>query len=289
LSNKIAAWAVVFALSWAFLRWFERANLYIPGRTYYATPASYGIPFDDAEISTSDGEVLRAWWVDAKRTGPHEQLKDPSLPYTAPLPRNGQAPVLVYFHGNGGNISSRLEKLRIFRRLGLSVLLFDYRGYGSSSGRPSERGTYLDGRAVVNWLAKTHGISPASMIFYGESLGCAVALETALHLPPRGLIMDSGFSSTIAMGKEVFPWLPVKFMVRYHYDNLKKMPSLKTPLLIVHSPEDDIVPFKQAQENYSAATQPKSFLQIRGNHNSGYLESQNYGPGLRDFIAALRP
>jgi len=258
---KLAVAAAAVAFLFLGLRWFEKANLYIPSRGYEATPKDAGIPYEEVVFESGDGTRLAGW------------LSAADGPLT-----------LVVFHGNAGNISHRLDKLRLFRGLGLSVLLFDYRGYGRSEGSPTESGTYLDGLAAVDFLSR-RGVPPERVAYYGESLGCAVALETALRRPPAALILDSGFTSTVDMGKAIFPFLPVKLMVRYKYDNIAKIPRLKAPLLVLHSPEDDIVPFSMGRRLFEAAPEPKRFFETRGDHNEGFLQTPGYAESMKKFLA----
>lgn len=254
-------WALLgLALGWVLLRGFENLNLYIPERQHYAHPGTFGLPYEDLFLAAPDGGRAHAWF----------------------LPREGAKGVLVVFHGNGGNISHRLEKARAFREGGWSVLLFDYRGYGKSPGRPSEKGLYADGLAAARFAA-ARGTRVA---YYGESLGCAVALETALALPPAALVLDSPFTSTVAMGKLVFPRLPVEWMVRQRFDNLAKVGRLRAPLLVVHSPDDEIIPSAMGRLLWAAAPEPKRFVETRGGHNDGFLESPNWAPEILAFLDA---
>ncbi|MBI5883534.1 MAG: alpha/beta hydrolase [Elusimicrobia bacterium] len=261
-----AFWAAGFAvLFWLGLRWFERANLYHASSSLDTDPASVGLAFEEVLARTEDGESLHGWFVD-----------------------NGPAsPVMVVSHGNGGNISVRLDKLLIFRGAGASVLLYDYRGYGLSTGRPSEEGTYRDADAVYEWLT-ARGVAPGRIVFYGESLGGAVALESSLRRPCAGLVLDSAFTSTVAMGKRLFPMLPVGWIVRYRYDNLSKIPRVRVPILVLHSPNDDIVPFDMGRTLFHAAPEPKTFFEMKGDHNDGFLETgPAYGEAIRSFLRSL--
>jgi hypothetical protein len=253
------------AVLWLGLRWFERANLYHPSRGLDADPASVGLAFEEVLTKTDDGESIHGWFVDA---GPGN-------------------PVLLVSHGNGGNISHRLDKLRIFREAGASVLLYDYRGYGRSTGRPSEQGTYRDAQAAWRWLA-SRGIGPDRVILYGESLGAAVALETALRRPCGGLILDSAFTSTADMGRRLLPLLPVDLIVRFRYDSIAKIGRLQVPLLVLHSAGDDIVPFAMGRRLFEAAPEPKTFFEMKGSHNDGFLETgPAYGGAVRSFLTTL--
>ena len=262
------------AAAWAGLRWFEKANLYIPDRQLTILPATFGLAYENVDFTAEDGVRLHAWFVPAS---------------TAPTKGSPTARTLVMFHGNGGNISHRVDKLRIFRGLGLSVFMFDYRGYGHSNGSPSEQGTYLDGAAAVRWLKENKGLEEGALVYYGESLGCAVAMETALHHPPAAFIFDSGFTSVLEMAKAIYPWLPAKYFLRARYDNLAKAPKLKTPLLVAHSPEDQIIPFAMGHALFDAAPEPKEFFQLRGGHNDGFLETPDYAQAFAAFLKKHAP
>lgn len=255
-------WALLAgAALWAGLRGFENLNLYMPERQHYAHPGTYGLVFEDVALRAADGGTAHAWFIP-----------------------NGAGPVAVLFHGNGGNISHRLDKARALRGMGYSVLIFDYRGYGKSPGRPSERGLYADGEAAAEEALRRAGGDARRVAYYGESLGCAVALETALRLPPAALVLDSPFTSTVAMGKLVFPRLPVEWMVRQRYDNLAKVGRLKAPLLVLHSPADEIIPSAMGQLLWAAAPEPKRFVETLGDHNSGYAETPHWAPSIADFL-----
>lgn len=243
------------------LRRFERANLYAPDATLTILPSTFDIPYDDVTLKAADGTHLHGWYVQH--------------------PTGSGAPVVVIFHGNGGNISHRVGKLKLLRTLGFSVLLFDYRGYGRSAGVPSEDGTYQDGEAAARWL-EAKGVPPSRWIFYGESLGGAVALETALRRPPAAVILEGAFTSTVAMAERYYPWLPAAAVVRYRYDNLAKIAKLTSRLLVMHSPEDEIVPFSMGEALFAAAPEPKTFLKTRGGHNDGLLDE--YARELRAFL-----
>ncbi len=257
----IATLSAVFLL--AGCRWFERANLYFPSRDMAAHPGALGLRYEELDLPASEGARVHGWFVE-----------------NAP-----DAPVILFSHGNGGNISHRMEKLRLLREAGASVLLYDYRGYGRSTGTPSELGTYGDGEAAYRWLTETKKLPPGRVIQMGESLGCGVAVELALRHKAGGLILDSGFTSTADMGRRIFPWLPVNLLVRYRYDNLAKLPSISCPVLVMHSPQDDIIPFAMGRRLFEAARQPKTFFEMKGGHNDGFLETgRAYSEAVRRFL-----
>ena len=195
--------------------------------------------------------------------------------------------MILFCHGNAGNISHRLDKVARLHHAGADVLLFDYRGYGQSDNvAPSEKGTYADGEAAYLYLTKTRGIAPERLFLHGESLGGAVAVETALHHPVAGLILESAFTSTIAMAQRVFPWLPARQIIRYRYDSLAKLPRLTMPKLFLHSRQDDVVPFFMGEQNFQAAAPPKKFIELVGDHNEGYIDSgATYIEAIKKFIS----
>jgi hypothetical protein len=255
--------AVFYAGLTLVLYLLQERLIYFPTYTWEATPAEIGLPFEEVWLETADGVKLSGWFV------------------PAPQPRG----TVLFFHGNAGNISHRLGSLELFHRLGLNTFILDYRGYGRSEGRPSEAGTYLDAGAAWRYLVETRGVPPAEIIIFGESLGGAVAAWTAETYTPGGLILLASFTSIPDMGAQAYPFLPVRLLSRLQYNTLERMPHLNCPVLIIHSPQDEIVPFRHAQRLFEAAQQPKQFLEIRGDHNGGpLLSAQVYERGLAEFI-----
>lgn len=257
MSWEIAKHALVFAATLygalmlvLFLR--QDSLLYYPnlgGREYEATPAQLGMPYEAITLTTSDGIRLDAWYVPAERA----------------------RGALLYAHGNGGNISHRLDAIRMFRDMGLSVFIFDYRGYGRSNGEPSEEGTYLDAEAAWQYLTAQRGIAPSRTVMYGESLGAAVAARLAARHPPAALVLASGFTSVPDMAAGLYPWLPVRWLSRYRYDTRRYLQDMHAPVLVMHSREDDIIPYRHGRALYDAAHEPKQFVELRGGHNDLYL------------------
>lgn len=256
-------WLIVLLLFWVGLRWFERINLYIPSRAITAHPGTFGLKYEDLRLKASDGPTIHAWFI----------------------PNGPQSPALLVSHGNGGNMSHRMEKLMIFRKAGASVLMYDYRGYGQSSGSPTEEGTYRDGEAAYLWLTQVKGVPPERIVLYGESLGCGVAAELALRRKAAGLILESGFTSTVDMARVILPFLPVSWMVLFRYDSLAKIPRIRIPLLVMHSPTDDVVPFPMGRQLFEAALEPKTFFELKGDHNEGFLETgKPYEEAIHRFL-----
>ncbi len=237
----------------------------LPGRKLMVSPADIGLDYESVTLITADDVRLHGWFVHAPR----------------------HRGTLLFFHGNAGNISHRLDSLRIFTQLGLSTFIFDYRGYGLSEGRISEEGTYLDAGAAWQYLTGTRGVDPRRIIVFGRSLGGAVAANLAAGNPPAGLILESVFTSVPDMAAGLYPFLPVRLLCRYNYNARESLRKVSSPVLIIHSPEDDIIPFNNGLELFAAAGEPKTFLTIRGSHNEGFLASGPlYYQGLEKFVAA---
>ncbi len=248
----VLATAYVVLLIGLFL--FQSRLVYFPevGRELSATPRDAGLEYEEVRLNTGDGENLHAWFV--------------------PVPQP-QGTVLL-FHGNAGNISHRLEYLSMLHRLGYSSFIFDYRGYGKSSGRPSEQGTYRDAEAAWHYLTVVRNIEPRRIALLGESLGGAVAAWLASRQQPGALVLASVFISVPDLGAEIYPFLPVQLLARFDYNTRAYLQNVEAPVLIAHSREDDIVPYRHGQALYKAAHEPKTFLEMRGDHNNSFLFSQ---------------
>jgi pimeloyl-ACP methyl ester carboxylesterase len=239
--------------------------VFFPERNLDAAPSDIGLDYSDAYIDTEDGVRLHGWFI----------------------PGNG-AQVVLFLHGNAGNISHRLDSIRIFNRLGLSVLAIDYRGYGRSTGRISEKGTYADAHAAWRYLRDDQGFDASHIVLFGRSLGSAVAIELATHARPRALIAESAYTSVPDVGAHHYRLLPVRLLARIRYNSLPRVAAIDCPKLFIHSPSDEIAPFRLAQRLFAAAAEPKTFLEISGDHNSGFVTSGAvYVEGLRRFLASI--
>jgi hypothetical protein len=261
---------------------FQSHLVFFPGtgREAVLTPQSYGMPFETVAIRTADGETLDAWWV----------------------PAGNARGVVLFFHGNAGNISHRIDYLQMFHRLRYSTLIVDYRGYGRSTGTPSEAGTYRDAEASWEYLLHARMARPKDIVIAGESLGGAVATWLAASLTPaplpsgegrgpRAVLLFSTFTSVPDLGAQVYWFLPVRLLSRIGYDNLANLQRIRAPVFIAHSRDDDIVPYAHGRKLYEAAGEPKAFLEMRGGHNDGFIFTQpewvaalgafldRYGPG----------
>jgi hypothetical protein len=235
----------------------------LPSRQVDATPADIGLAFEAVNLDTVDGETLAGWFI------------------PAPAARG----TLLYLHGNGGNIGHRLDPIEVFHRLGLNVLIIDYRGYGASSGKPSEEGTYQDALAAWHWLTQHQHIEPQRIVFFGESLGGSVAAWLAARHAPAGLVMYASFTSVPEMAQALYPIFPASRLARYRYDTRAALGNVNCPVLILHSPEDEIIPFSHAQALLEAAHEPKRLVELRGGHNDALLVSrETYARAVGAFL-----
>ncbi len=239
------------------------ALLFYPSPTLEQTPAALGLEFERVEIATVDGETIVGWWVPGDPSGP---LAD-------------QPGAILYCHGNAGNIGGRVHMLPSLRSLGLAVLLIDYRGYGESSGRPTVAGTRLDVEAAWDHLITDRGFAPAQIVLWGRSLGGAVAIHQAARAsengtPPRALIVESSFTSSLDIGAELYPWLPVRLLGRkLDYPSRERIAVVAAPVLIAHSPDDELIPAAHGQALLEAAgaAPATAFVELDGGHNDGHL------------------
>ena len=230
---------------------FQSHLVFFPGtgREAVLTPQSYGLRFEPVRIGTADGETLDAWWV----------------------PAENARGVVLFFHGNAGNISHRLDYLQMFYRLRYTTLIVDYRGYGKSTGTPSEAGTYRDAEAAWEYLLHARMAQPQDIVIAGESLGAAVATWLAVKVHPRAVVLFSTFTSVNDLGQQVYWFLPVRLLSRIGYDNEANLNRIRAPVFIAHSRDDDIVPYAHGRKLFDAAAEPKTFVEMRGGHNDGFI------------------
>jgi len=235
----------------------------MPGRNLIATPENIGLTYQDIEFLTEDNVRLHGWFI------PNKNAKG----------------TVLFFHGNAGNISHRLDSIEIFHRMELNVFIIDYRGYGQSKGKITEKGTYRDAEAAWNYLNNTQGISGKQIIIFGRSLGASIATWLASKYTPAALIIESGFSSVPAMAQRLYPFLPVRWLTHFKYNTSQYVKNISCPVMVAHSKNDDIIPYAEGREIFEAAPKPKQFLEMRGGHNDGFIVSgSTYDEGLRSFI-----
>ena len=263
---KIIIFLVLFCVFvFIYARYIELRSIFFPMKQIEVTPKEEGLNYEDVYFKTEDGLSLNGWLV-----------KYPQAKAT-----------ILFFHGNAGNISHRLEKLAIFHQLGLNVFLVDYRGYGRSQGRPSEEGLYKDARAAFDYLSSRPDINNKTIIAYGESIGGAVAIDLAAKRGVCCLIVDSTFTSAKDMARKFYRFIP-PFLFKTKFESDKKVKSVKADKLFIHSINDEIVPFEFGEKLYKEASSPRELLKIHGGHNSGFLESKELIiVKLKDFLQKL--
>ena len=242
----------------------DRVFVFYPDRRLVATPAQAGLDHRDLWIDTADGQRLHGWLVEA---GP-------------------KAPLLIFFHGNAGNIGDRVDNVARLVEAGITVLIFDYRGYGKSTGRPTEEGVYADGGAVYEYALGTLGYSPGDVVLFGRSLGTAVAAHLASRVEVAGVILESAFTNLKDLAWIHYPFLPGKFLVKGKFNVVEMVKGLKAPLLVVHGDRDGLVPMWMGEKVYQAAPEPKEFYVIQGaGHNDTDLVGGHpYFLRLRSFV-----
>ncbi|MFC1905696.1 alpha/beta hydrolase [Chloroflexota bacterium] len=242
---------------------FQANYVYYPERTLYTDPGRIGLKFENVHFVTADGVKLTGWFV------PNERSRG----------------VLLFCHGNAGNISHRLESIHIFHRIGLDVFIFDYRGYGQSGGNPTELGTYKDAEAAWQYLVEERKFNPNKVIVFGRSLGGAIASWLAHNHSPGALILESTFTSLPDVAATLYPYLPVRLLLRFEYNTAEYLGRVSCPVLIVHSCDDEIMPFSHGSQLFKLTREPKNFLEISGTHNEGFITSgKDYEEGLNEFI-----
>ena len=246
----------------------DRYFIFFPERTVSRDPGDRGLGFEDVYFTASDGVHLNGWFV----------------------PGRGDT-TLVWLHGNAGNISDRVDNITgVHEALGVNVFIFDYRGYGRSEGTPTEKGTYLDAAAALEYLRSRGDVDPERLVLFGRSLGCAVAAELASQTDVHGVVLESPFTSIRAMAKRAYPFLPgIGSFVRTRYDTLAKVPGIRAPVMVLHGDRDDIAPFDMGEAVWKAATPPKRFYRIEGaGHNDTYaVGGAPYYRALGEFLDSL--
>lgn len=263
----LASLVLLLFLAIALYLYLNQTNLIhlpdLPSRRVATTPHQVGLGFESVDLMTADNVKLHGWFI------PHEK------------PRA----TLLFFHGNAGNISHRMESLALFNALGLAILIIDYRGYGNSEGKPSEKGLYRDAEAAWRYLTEIRALPEKKILLFGRSLGGAVAAYLATHNEPMGVVLESTFTSVPDMAAELYPWLPARWLARYHYNTLERMAAIDSPVMIIHSRHDEIIPFDHGRLLFERAHQPRRFLELSGDHNYGFMQDlDRYRDHWDDFI-----
>jgi fermentation-respiration switch protein FrsA (DUF1100 family) len=266
-------WSIILVVFVAYtilalaLYFMQSAFLYSPVREVPYNPADIGLAFEKVVFETEDGLKLSAWFIPVEK---------------AEL-------TVLFCHGNGGNMTHRLDTINILNELGLNCFIFDYRGYGSSQGKPSERGTYLDVEAAYKWLTEEKKIPSQNIILFGRSLGGSIAAYLATKVEAKGLIVESSFTSYVDMGRKFYPYMPVHLAATYSYKTIDYVRQVHGPIMIIHSRNDEVIPFEFGLRLYDAANEPKEFVEIFGTHNDGFLFSgETYRQAWSNWLEFLK-
>ncbi len=251
---------IAFKVLFIFL---EQKSLYYPYKEIAETPGNLGITFEEVNFKTADGQLLNGWFIPVK---------------------NAKATIL-YCHGNAGNISHRLHKVKFFQGMGVNFFIFDYRGYGKSSGKPTEKGLYKDARAAYDYLISRNDVDKNKIVVYGKSLGGPIAADLCINRLSRALILEGSFASVALRAQQLYPFLPMKFLITQKYDTVAKVKNLRIPKLIAHGRQDEVISFHHGEILFAAAAEPKQFLPFDGGHNDDvYVTSAVYKDELLKFL-----
>jgi uncharacterized protein len=227
---------------------------YYPERTISNTPEEIGLKYDSIYFQTSDKIKLHGWFV----------------------PADKERGIVLHCHGNAGNISHCLYMIRIWNRLNMSTFVFDYRGFGLSEGNPHESGTYKDAEAAWRYLTGTRNIPPNKIIIHGRSLGGSIAAWLAQKHHPKILIIESSFTTIRDVAEKHFQGSPLLSILTYKYNSIDFIKNAACPVILIHSRDDELIPFELGKKLYDTAGNPKEFIEISGSHNDGVFQSQKY-------------
>lgn len=228
--------------------WFEESLIFFPTRFPVGNWEPPGLEFENAHFTAADGTQLHGWFV------PH------------PDPRA----YILFAHGNAGNLSDRADMIRMLRRLGLAVMIFDYRGYGRSDGTPNEQGVLQDARAARAWLAQRAGIDESEVILLGRSIGGAIMVDLAAKDGAGGLILENTFTSLPDVAAYHYGYLPVHKFMRNRLDAESIIGNYHGPLLQCHGDADTIIPIELGQRLFAAANEPKAFIVLEGHDHNDF-------------------
>ena len=254
---------IFVALLFIYTHFLERKALYYPSRKIEFSPAELGLRYEDVFFRTADGVELHGWFV----------------------PAEGAVVTILYCHGNAGNISHRVEIAKMFNERKMNFFIFDYRGFGKSKGWPTEKGTYLDAQAAYDYLVGRQDIDRNRIVIFGKSLGAAIAIDLASKVKVAALISESSFTSTRDMARAIYPLLSFWFFLGHNYNAYTRIAKIDAPKLIIHSRDDEIVPFSQGQRLFAKAKPPKEFYVMRGGHNDAfYIYNAECMQKISDFL-----
>ena len=237
--------------------------IFFPLKDINSTPNDWGLSFEPVSLRLKDNTKVSAWYI------PHPQALK----------------TVLFFHGNGGNMSHRASSVSVFHQLKLNVLIIDYPGYGESEGVPTESGLYQSADAAWHYLINAKKFKTENIIIFGRSLGGAVAVDLASRVNAAAVIVESTFTSAHDMADIIFPVLSRFLVLRYSFDSMSKIKNISSPLLVIHSPDDEMIPFTLGEKLFTHANANKQFLKIAGGHNDGFIKSMSsYQKTLKQFI-----
>lgn len=255
----VAVYAILALLMFV----FQKKLIFFPTAEIGLTPATNDWEFEEFTLSV-DGFDTFGWYIPAQT-------------------ETGRT--VLFSHGNAGNIGDRLETIRIFRDLGFNTAIYDYGGYGRSTGGLSEARCYADARAVWSYLTEERGIPSSSIALFGRSLGGGVTAQLATEVDAAAVILESTFYSIPRLAQELYPVFPAALLVRHPFKSGSKVADIDEPILHIHSPGDDLIPYSHGQALFEASTEPKEFLNLRGGHNDGFwISGKTYTDGLANFF-----
>lgn len=246
---------------------FQKHLVFHPSQNIHSTPGDLGQAYENVEIETEDGIQIHGWF----------------------MPAENDERTIILFHGNAGNIADRVYFLNDLKELGLNIFIFDYRGFGRSEGSPDEEGLYADGRAAWDYLIEKKGMDPEKIILFGRSLGSAVATKLAVEKKAGALLLDAPFISGPDLGADIYPWLPVRMLMKYEFSNAKRIQNIAIPVLIAHSPADRVIPYSHGRKLFEIANEPKKFVELDGHHGAGFDERGYYFESIQHFIDQYVP
>lgn len=257
---------VTYVLVVLLAMWFENSLLFVPFQYPAGEWKPPGLKFEDAEFQAADGTKLHGWYVPAD---------DPSA-------------VILFCHGNAGNVTHRADLMRAMQQhIGVTILVFDYRGFGRSEGSPDEQGVLQDARAARAWLAAKTGVAENDIVLMGESIGGAVAVDLAAKDGAKALILEDTFTSIPDVAAYHYPWLPVRLLMRTQLNSLALIGKYQGPLLMAHGDSDTVVPIEFGRRLFDAANEPKTFIVERGaDHND--VRSQKFYEAVRQLLLETR-
>lgn len=253
---------IAVALFSAGLYFAQGKLIFLGTREMNRDPGDAGLAFEEIRLPVADFET-HGWYV----------------------PLENHRGVVLFSHGNAGNLSGRIESIGLLRSFGFSVLAYDYGGYGYSTGSPSEQRLYADIRAMWDYLINVKQIPPSEIVLFGRSLGAAPTAELAQSVTPGAVVLESAFLSVPDVAKDMPIVGYLTWLIRHRFENKDKVGKITSPLLVVHSPDDEVIPFAHGQRLFELAKEPKTFLEIRGDHNLGFVISEPvYRPGWEAFL-----